>query len=424
MKTFFNILQSLLKVKIKLYPDEPFDETPISISENSKIGGMINILIQLTYYKIKNDIKTINPLNKHARAKLLALNEITDNLFITKDLKEDLIQFFSTAQKHYFAFMRFANIYKYKKNKIVVTDDLSLNPLDPKHGNTFILSEKNANYLFSLNDLISIIETAIGHAPNFFHDPIWPENPYNKEKLSVSTLYNIYFKMKHSGRIISMLFHFLFLENFDIHLFIQKYEPFIRENSIKKFIFNSPYTILHKCVLDMLKENRYTRKLEIDNLFPKNVLVDIFRPFLYYYYIIQYDIRGTTKIYQYKNVLHYKLRRFYEYNKAFGRKYVKVLKKCKKIISNESEFNTKHISFYNICIEDLLNDSNNYSYTYFYRQNEHYDDYYDDNEENIEDDRSEEETYINEDQNGEESDTNELQNQEEEQEQEEVDSVS
>ena len=116
-----------------------------------------------------------------------------------KEDKENIITIFSNAQKHYHAFSRFAYIYKLKKYPCIVTDDLSLNPLNPNHKNTFTLVENKSKYLFSLNDLISIIETAIGNSPNFFSEPLSPVNPYNKQIFTNSTLYNIYFKMKEFG---------------------------------------------------------------------------------------------------------------------------------------------------------------------------------------------------------------------------------
>jgi hypothetical protein len=36
--------------------------------------------------------------------------------------------------------------------------------------------------------------------------------------------------------------------------------------------------------------------------FPKDILVDIFRPFLFYFFIINYDIKNTSKIYKYKQI--------------------------------------------------------------------------------------------------------------------------
>lgn len=234
-----------------------------------------------------------------------------------------------------------------------------MNTLDPKHKNTFLLIDNKSNYLFSLNDLISIIETAIGNAPDFFSEPLEPLNPYNKQPFTQATLYNIYFKMKESNRIISILFHFFFLENFCSCKFSEHYEHHIRENAIKKYIFNSPYTVLYPFIFIMLESNPHTANYKIHKDFPKEILVNIFRPFLFYYFIINYDIKGTNKIYTYKDLLYRKLKKFYQYNKAFGRRYIQVTKHFNKVIKKEYKFNTNHISFYGIYSNDDNNNNNN-----------------------------------------------------------------
>ena len=353
MKTFFNILQTLVNRKLKTYPDEPFLFFSTSnidqeyYNENIYISFFINNI----YFKEKKLLYEDYPY-RVANAKYLALNEYLNNIFYTKEIKDNIFNIFCKAQKCYHAFSRLAHIYRFKKYKIVVQDDLTLNPLNPNHRNTFILIENKSKFFFSLNDLISIIETSISNSPNFFVDPLWPENPYNKQKLKPSTLYNIYFKMKESGRLISTLFHFFFLEHFQLSNFVEQYEAFIRENSIKKFIFNSPYTTLYIPTLRMLKNNKYTNLLKIDNEFPKDKLVEIFRPFLYYYYIFNYDIKGTSKIYNYKIILHKKLKKFYQYNKSFGRKIISVDKIFNKT-KTSSLFNTNHIGFYQIAVSSI-----------------------------------------------------------------------
>jgi hypothetical protein len=75
----------------------------------------------------------------------------------------------------------------------------------------------------------------------------------------------------------------------------------------------------------MIKTNPYTKKLLIHNDFPKEELVEIFRPFLYYYFIVNYDIRGIHKISKYRKVLYLKMKKFYEYNKSFGRRYIELV---------------------------------------------------------------------------------------------------
>ena len=357
MKTFFNILQTVINIKRKKYPDDSF----ILLLQNNELYAGINShiysLINTIFYTEKN-IHVKSQYIKNACAKLTSLNTIIDNSFYEKQLKEEIINVFSKSQKTYYAFSKLARIYTIKKYPFVVTEDLSMNALDAKHKNTFMLIDNKSKYLFSLNDLISIIETAIGNAPNFFSEPLSCLNPYNKQPFTISTLYNIYFKMKESGRLISVLFHFFFLEHFCKFQFSEQYEHYIRENSIKKYIFNSPYTTLYPYVFVMLENNPYTKNYNIHKDFPKELLVNIFRQFLFYYYIIHYDIKGTNKVYNYKEILYIKLKKFYQYNKAFGRQYIHITKQFDKIIKKEYKFNANHLNFYNIFIElNLFNSS-------------------------------------------------------------------
>jgi hypothetical protein len=103
----------------------------------------------------------------------------------------------------------------------------------------------------------------------------------------------------------------------------------------------------------MLHSNYHTNKLIIHEEFPKDMLVDIFRPYLFYYYVIHYNIKGTEKIRKYKNQLHIKLRQFYEYNNLFGRKICIGSKKMKNNKGSFSfKFNSEHINFYNIAVNN------------------------------------------------------------------------
>jgi hypothetical protein len=275
-----------------------------------------------------------------------------DNEFHNNVIKDEIFNIFSMAQKSYFGFVRLAYLYKYKRYNCVVTDDLSLNPIDGSKDNSFKLIQNKLSYLFTLNDLVTIIENAIANAPNFFSIPLKPKNPYNNQYFNKSTLYNIYFKMKNSVRILSQLFHCYFLEEFDEQKFSVKYEYFIRENSIKKYVFNSPCTTIHPNILTMLRSNYYTKKLLIHKDFPKDLITNIFRHFLYYYYIVNYFIKGTEIITNYKKILNYKFKKFYKYNKLFGRKIISFTKMNNKIIKNYV-FNTKHLTFFEIPINDF-----------------------------------------------------------------------
>jgi hypothetical protein len=234
-----------------------------------------------------------------------------------------------------------------------------MNSLDIHHPNTFVLMQNKSKYLFNTNDLVKIIENAITHAPSFFQEPTEAKNPYNNEPFNLSTLYNIYFKLKALPRIMPTLIHLFFLSNFNVDHFVLNNEPLLRETAIRKYIHNSTDDILYKSIIKMLAGNHYTRKLTIHKEFPLKTLIEIFKPFLYYFYIINYDIQGTERIDNYKRMLYIKLKKFYEYNKAFGRKMCnstiqnKLLKSLNLPLIPKTSFSTKHLTFHNIPIHNL-----------------------------------------------------------------------
>jgi hypothetical protein len=368
MKTFFYILYELIKAKNPQYPFEKFNMEKYSNfsydreqEENSHILTMSYNIYLLFDKKIKskNTQKSLDSklLNSYfSVSKLLALSSILENSFYTNELKEKIINKYCLLQKYYFAFVKLAILYRIKKYKKVVDTDLSLNPLEQYNKNTFIIIQNKSKYLFSLRDLVNIIEEDITYSVNFYAECKWPKNPYNKQPLSESSIYNIYFKLKESTRPMSTLFHCFFKTNLNIKKFKCDYEALIRENVIKKYVYNTPYTELHKPIKNMLKNNKYTRLLKIDPEFQKKRFVEIFRPFFYYYCIINYDIVGTNKIYLYKSTLFNKLKGFYEYNKSFGRKYYKLIydnkltKGKKRVIKLETIINMDYIPFHKICV--------------------------------------------------------------------------
>ena len=285
MKTFFNILQRVVNTKIIRYPDEPLIFNPFVIQQTDII---ISANIYSMIYKIYNEFKISKKktfITKFASSKFFSLNHFFINPFNSVNTKQLIFEAFSKAQRTYFALVKFVNIYKLKKYKKVVTDDLSMTPLDINNRNTFVLVQNKSVYLFSLNDLVRIIETAIGNSPSFFTDPLRPKNPFNNNEFDDATLYNIYFKMKDCGRVISTIFHLFFLSNFNKKIFVVNNESFLREFAIQKYVYNLPASYLYPATIEMIKQHIYTKKLTIHKDFPKDLLVNIFRPFLYYFYI-------------------------------------------------------------------------------------------------------------------------------------------
>ena len=345
MKTFFYGLQKCIKSKKITYPDDPFEPHSINNYDRDFINVSIYIYIMINeMHNMFKKSKIKNYYSKLAHIKLSVLNNYLNNIFISNELKEKILDIFCEAQRIYFGLIKLVNVYRYKCWPLVVSNDLTLLPLDINHPATFMMIQNKSRYLFSMHDLIHIIETAICNAPNFFAKPL--------SQINTSTLCNIYFKMRACTYKFSLIIHLFFLECFVKHNFYINNEPFLREYSIKQYIYTSPGQTLYNAVLLMLKNNYHTNKLDIHEKFPKDMLVNIFRPYLFYYYVIHYNIKGTEKIFKYKNQLHIKLRKFYEYNNLFGRiKYTAGRSKNKKS-KLSINFNSNHINFYNISINN------------------------------------------------------------------------
>ena len=353
MKTFFYLLQKCIKSKQIINPAKNLE--PYSITNYEPVHLNVSAYIYLMLYEIyyiQSKSKIINSYSQTANAKLSSLNSLLNNIFISNELKEKILHIFCESQRNYFALTKFVNIYKHKKFPLVVSNDLTLIPLDINHPATFVLIQNKSKYSFSMNDLINIIETAICNAPNFFASPMAPKNPYNNQTFNTATLCNIYFKMKEGVCKFSLIIHLFFLECFVKQNFYIKNEAFLREYSIRKYVYTTPSQTLYNSIKNMLSSNYYTSKLIIHNDFPKDLLVNIFRPYLFYYYFINYSLKGTAKIQIYTNQLHIKFKKFYEYNTLFGRKFCFGLRRKKFNKKPFSfKFNSDHINFYNIIVD-------------------------------------------------------------------------
>ena len=124
MKTFFNILQRVVNTKIIRYPDEPLIFNPFVIQQTDII---ISANIYSMIYKIYNEFKISKKktfITKFASSKFFSLNNFLINPFNSVNTKQLIFEAFSKAQRTYFALVKFVNIYKLKKYKKVVTDDL------------------------------------------------------------------------------------------------------------------------------------------------------------------------------------------------------------------------------------------------------------------------------------------------------------
>lgn len=150
-----------------------YDIIKILVNENDKIDNN-NDPTKLD----KSDIQLVNILlnsftltkQYNIKKKYIFLKQTLDNIFIENDIKFFFMDNIQKIQKIYFALNKFAFHYKFKKSKIIVNEDLYLNPIADNSKNTICIFQDNSRYKFILSDLINIINTSLSNSSYFFQN--------------------------------------------------------------------------------------------------------------------------------------------------------------------------------------------------------------------------------------------------------------
>ena len=265
--------------------------------------------------------------------------------------RDEFIDFFCKIQRTYNAFSRLAFIYKYKKSAMSVTTDIGLNDITINDKNILCIYHFNSRYLFNINDLLKIITTSITNSYMFFSQPLPSKNPYNNLPFTKSNLYNMYFFLKFKTNIYNDLFIKFFHCDFNLTTFYHKYEYLLRQYILDNFIKNSTEDELIKEIQKMITifNKKTTKKILINDEFPKKRLIKIMKPYLMLYLQSYYSFVPIVK----NNaivLLNSKLKKFQKFNPKFGRKIYKLGFKNypnfkKKSYIKSIEFLDNHIAF-------------------------------------------------------------------------------
>jgi hypothetical protein len=265
------------------------------------------------------------PLLHNTRQKFGYIQTILNNAFCSPADKESLIRSFQKAQKTYHAFMKLATIYRRKKAAIQIQHDLFMNPIQESHRHVYSVIQNRSKYLFTIMDLIKMIETALSHAPYYVSKPLPVKNPYNNMTFSKATLYSIYFFMKHSDVVMSTLFHRYFLANFNLKEFKNRNGVLIRDCAIKNAVESENiHSLYNDCKLMIQKRNQNHSKkyhIIIHKEFPKERFVQMMRPYLHLYYTSYYSLDLSAR-YWAEDKLERELNRVQQTNPFFGRKQI------------------------------------------------------------------------------------------------------
>lgn len=265
--------------------------------------------------------------------------------------RDEFINFFCKIQKTYYAFSRLAFIYKYKKSAMSVTTDIGLNDITVNDKNVICIYNVNSRYLFNINDLLKIITTSITNSYMFFSQPLPSKNPYNNLPFTKSNLYNMYFFLKFKTNIYNDLFDKFFHCDFNLTTFYIKYEYLLRQYILDNFIKNSTEDELIKEIQKMINifNKKTTKKILINDEFPKKRLIKIMKPYftlyLQSYYSFVPIVKNNSIV-----LLNSKLKKFQKFNPKFGRKIYKLGFKNypnfkKKSYIKSIEFLDNHIAF-------------------------------------------------------------------------------
>jgi len=315
--------------------------------------------------------------------KFAFLKDILKNIFNTDKINEEFINYFNKIQKTYNAFSKFSLIYRYKKAKVMVDTDLILNEIGENNKFVYCLFQNNCKYLFNIHELIKIIHNSIAHSCHFFSTPIPIKNPYNNIILNKSTLYNIYFYIQNKTVLHPELFYYFFKTNFNLSKFNSEYQHLLRNFAIKNYLNNNSKDVIYNDIEYMINEYneviKYrTHQIIVHHTFPKDLLIEIMKPYLLLFIKSHYSFMYTDKLIA-KKLLEQKLYEFSKFNPQFGRK---IYKKPVNITIgiNKTKFfqyNTKHIAFNE---SENVKDKNEFMKSHATKLSEELNDYYDDDD--------------------------------------------
>lgn len=287
-------------------------------------------------------------LHHTTTSKYRFFNEQLNNVFYDAKTRNDFTLQFDKIQRTYNSFRKFAYIYKFRKSKIVVTDDLCSNPIQLNQRNIICIYQAGNRYLFNINDLNKIINTSLANSFMFFSTPLPIKNPYTNIPFNKSTLYNIYFFMRFNTDYTNELYNTFYKSNFNLTILLKRHEYMLREYTIEHYIDTSDTDTLHDDILNMiymLNQIYMTRDIELNihEDFPKQTLIRVMKPYLRLWINCGYSLIPSKAAYS-ANLLVRKFRNFVRRNRCFGRKIIK----CERVWSlKTNSLRYKHIYSFN-----------------------------------------------------------------------------
>jgi hypothetical protein len=326
-------------------------------------------------------------------SKFKCIEQLRDDIFVTPDFYNTMMDYICRAQKTYWAFSRVAYKYKRSKATVKIDSDLYLNPIDPTSMYAMDICQDRFIYRFTLQNLIHYIEGAIANTQGFVSVPLECKNPYNNIPFSKADLYNIYYRVRKSDLVLPDLFHRFFLCSFHLKLFALENESLIREHAILHYLNKSDSETIYEEVEHMLVHFWFFR-IKISEKFPKDELVHIMKPYLYLFFLYKYSTNNPEIRNRSYYLLKNKLDELVKYNPRFGRKHMVKSVSCG--FGAKTTFvmdvNKKHPHFTMNCIKNSHYYSKNMYKTHYVNEHQQQPAHYNPSEDPSDEDEEDHET--------------------------------
>ena len=270
----------------------------------------------------------------------ISINEIEDLFDIEKGISDSIIYDNICVRYESVLKIKFQAMYleaKSKKNKLRfflktifwrkavdsnIEQDLFMNELE-SFKNKFVVSilEKNTIYKFRISDIVNIWMLSLTKTDQLFINPDNPKNPYTNIEFSKSALYSVYFKLLETGFSIPTLITSHIKYNLDIKMFTIRNYPELKEEAILTFMREGTYYEKYEHVVNMLHD--YRKEVDyytLSSVCPVDVrkrVIKVFSNYLFLYLESKYSCNPLIKEESKKRVKE-KLKKFIGEEPRFG----------------------------------------------------------------------------------------------------------
>lgn len=198
-----------------------------------------------------------------------------------------------------------------RKMPVHTTLDLSLEPLAGARPDHLVhLYADRKKYTFRINDLLSLIHTALTHDMDFISAPLPIKNPYTGVVFRPETIYIVYARVRESRFPMPHLFENFVKVHQSVRVFGLQNECTLRDLILKSNVKNFTPKMVQREVRQLFQEVRiYEPKTGVYRpVVPKHDLIPItaleqFKPWLYAYYTHMYSFNPYLRSVAQKNLI-------------------------------------------------------------------------------------------------------------------------